>query len=66
LLRGLFKNKAFVVIMFAIVVSQFLIVFFGGGIFRTVPVSWNYIIFAGVLALSMLPAEMFRRVLFRN
>ena len=66
LLRGLFKNKAFVVIMFAIVVSQFLIVFFGGGIFRTVPVSWNYIIFAGVLALSMLPAEMFRRVLFRD
>ncbi|MBS7401481.1 MAG: calcium-translocating P-type ATPase, PMCA-type [Eubacteriales bacterium] len=64
LLRGLFKNKAFVIIMSAIIVSQFFIVFYGGGIFRTVPVDWGYIIFAGVLALSMLPAEMFRRALF--
>ncbi len=65
LLRGLFKNKAFVIIMTAIIVSQFLIVFYGGGIFRTVPVDWGYIAFAGVLALSMLPAEMFRRALFQ-
>lgn len=66
LCRGLFKNKAFVIIMSAIIVSQFLIVFFGGGIFRTVPVDWGYMIFAGVLALLMLPAEMFRRALFRH
>ncbi|MBO4823602.1 MAG: calcium-translocating P-type ATPase, PMCA-type [Clostridia bacterium] len=66
LLRGLFKNHAFVIIMSAIIVSQFLIVFYGGGIFRTVPVDWGYIIFAGVLALSMLPAEMFRRALFQR
>ena len=65
LLRGLLKNKAFVIIMVSIVVSQFLIIFFGGGVFRTVPVDWGYIIFAGVLALSMLPAEMFRRAIFR-
>ena len=66
LLRGLFKNKAFVVIMSAIIFSQFVIVFYGGGIFRTVPIDWSYIAFAGVLALSMLPAEMFRRALFQN
>lgn len=64
-LRGLLKNKAFVIIMTAIILSQFLIIFYGGGIFRTVPVDWGYIIFAGVLALSMLPAEMFRRALSR-
>lgn len=64
LLRGLFKNKAFVIIMVAIIVSQFFIIFFGGGIFRTVPIDWGYILFAGVLALSMLPAEMFRQVIF--
>ena len=66
LLRGLFKNKAFVIIMAAIILSQFVIIFCGGGIFRTVPVDWGYIIFAGVLALSMLPAEMFRQVIFRR
>ena len=65
-LRGLLKNKAFVIIMTAIILSQFLIIFYGGGIFRTVPVDWGYIIFAGVLALSMLPAEMFRRALSRH
>ena len=66
LLRGLFKNKAFIIIMSVIIVSQFLIIFYGGGIFRTVPVDWGYIAFAGILALSILPAEMFRRVLFRR
>ena len=66
LLRGLFKNQAFIIVMLSIVVSQFVIIFWGGGIFRTVPIDWGYIIFAGVLALSMLPAEMFRRVVFRR
>lgn len=66
LLRGLFKNQAFVIIMVAIVLSQFLIVFFGGGVFRTVPVDFGYIVFAGILALSMLPAEMLRHVIFRH
>jgi len=66
LLRGLFKNKAFVIIMAGIIVSQFFIIFFGGGIFRTVPIGWEYIIFAGILALSMLPAETFRQVIFRR
>ena len=65
LLRGLFKNHAFVMIMAGIIISQFFIVFFGGGIFRTVPVDWGYLVFAGVLALSMLPAEMFRRAVMR-
>ncbi len=64
LFRGLLKNKAFVIIMVAIVLSQFLIIFFGGGVFRTVPIDWGYILFAGVLALLMLPAEMFRQFLF--
>ena len=66
LLRGLLKNKAFVIIMVAIIISQFFIIFFGGGIFRTVPIDWGYIVFAGVLALSMLPAEMFRQAIFRH
>ena len=41
-------------------------IFFGGGIFRTVPIDWGYILFAGVLALVMLPAEMFRQAIFRR
>ena len=66
LLRGLFKNKAFVIIMSAIVLAQFLIIFYGGAVFRTVPITWDYIIFTGVLALLMLPAELFRRAIFRR
>jgi hypothetical protein len=65
-MRGLFKNKAFVMIMAGIVLSQFFIIFFGGGIFRTVPIDFGYIVFAGVLALSMLPAEIFRQAIFRR
>lgn len=65
LLRGLWQNKTFLIIMGLIIVSQFLIVYCGGAVFRTVPISGLYLLLAGVLALSMLPAELFRKVCFK-
>lgn len=62
---GLFKNKAFVIIMGLIVVAQFVIVYYGGAVFRTIPIDGIYLALASVLALSMIPAELFRKALFR-
>lgn len=62
---GLFKNKAFIIIMGLIVVAQFAIIYWGGAVFRTIPLDFIYIAFAGVLALSMVPAELFRKAVFK-
>ncbi len=62
---GLLKNKAFIVIMALIIVAQFAIIYWGGAVFRTVPISWLYVVWAGVLALSMVPAELFRKAVFK-
>ena len=62
---GLFKNKAFIIIMGLIVVAQFAIIYWGGAVFRTVPISFVYIALAASLALSMVPAELFRKAVFK-
>ncbi len=59
---GLIKNKAFIFIMSIIIIAQFIIIYYGGEVFRTNPISVINLIVAGVLALSMIPAEMFRKV----
>ncbi|HLX61156.1 MAG TPA: cation-translocating P-type ATPase, partial [Planctomycetota bacterium] len=40
-LRGVFKNRGLILIAAAIVIGQFLIVQFGGAVFRTEPLSWQ-------------------------
>lgn len=62
---GLFKNKAFVIIMGLIVVAQFIIIYYGGAVFRTIPISGIYLALASVLALSIIPVEIFRKALFK-
>ncbi|MCB8963947.1 MAG: calcium-translocating P-type ATPase, PMCA-type [Bacteroidales bacterium] len=61
--KGLFKNKSFLLIAFAIVVGQIAIVELGGAFFRTVPLKitdWLLVIFLTSLILWF--AELFRLV----
>lgn len=60
---GLWQNKAFIIIMGLIVVAQFVIIYYGGAVFRTIPIDLIYLALASVLALTMIPVEMFRKVI---
>ena len=57
LFAGLAKNKTFMFIMAPIAFVQLLMVYFGGDIFRTVPLEKSDIILAALLAVSIIPAD---------
>jgi magnesium-transporting ATPase (P-type) len=59
---GIKENKAFIIIMALIVIAQFIIIYYGGGVFRTNPISFTYVALATVLSLLMIPAEMLRKI----
>lgn len=60
------NNKAFLLIMPGVAFVQLLIVYFGGTIFRTVPISPNALLICLFCALTVLPVDAVRKILFRE
>ncbi|MBQ8689221.1 MAG: calcium-translocating P-type ATPase, PMCA-type [Clostridia bacterium] len=56
------KNKPFVIIMLLISVIQILMIFFGGELFRTVPISFAMIGKTALIAATVLPFDFILRV----
>ncbi len=66
LLSGLGKNKAFLVIMPAVAGIQLLILYFGGQVFRTVPLAGDSLGICLALALTVWPVDGIRKWLTRK
>ncbi|MBE6644883.1 MAG: calcium-translocating P-type ATPase, PMCA-type [Ruminococcaceae bacterium] len=65
MLSGITKNKPFTVIMISISVIQLVMIYFGGSVFRTLPLNFNEILRVILLASSVVPFEMIRRIMYR-
>ncbi len=61
LFAGIRKNKAFLVIMPAVAAIQLIIVYFGGKIFRCVPLSGRELLLCAVFAATVIPADTIRK-----
>ena len=59
-------NPMFVIIMFAVAVVQLMIIYYGGEIFRCVPLDIRAVGFAALLASSVIPADLIRKVIFKR
>ncbi len=64
-LAGLFKNKAFIGIMSAVLVIQILFVYLGGAVLRTAPLTSYELLTALGIALTVIPAEFVRKLLWK-
>ena len=64
-LSGLLRNRPFLVIMAAILAVQLLFVYLGGSVLRTVPLLPGELGLTAAMALSVLPAEELRKLLWR-
>lgn len=62
LLAGLSRNAAFLLIMAAVLVIQILFVYVGGAVLRTAPLTSSELTTTFVLALSVFPAELIRKL----
>ncbi len=65
LLVGLRKNKIFLAIMAAILVIQIGFVYLGGSVLRTAPLSPEELAVTMLLSLSVFPADLIRKALWR-
>ena len=65
LTAGLWKNKAFLFIMSAILAIQIGFVYLGGAVLRTAPLTLRELLLTLSLSLSVFPAELCRKALWR-
>lgn len=66
LLSHIAANKPFILIMTAVAVIQLMIIYFGGEIFRCVPLQPNDLLFAALLAATVIPADIIRKSIFHG
>ncbi len=59
------KNKLFIVIMSLICIIQCLMIYYGGTIFRCVPLKFHELSFVVLLAVTVIPFEMIRRLFYK-
>ncbi len=62
---GLSRNRLFLVIMGAILAVQVLFVYLGGSVLRTMPLTAKELAVTALLAASVFPAELLRKLLWR-
>lgn len=63
LLSSISKNRAFIIIMPAVAAIQLLIIYFGGEVFRCVPLTPHEIGYCALFAFTVIPADSIRKAL---
>ncbi len=65
ILSNIGKNKPFILIMLLISVIQICMIYFGGELFRCVPLMFHELSFVILLASSVIPFDMIRRLIYK-
>lgn len=63
---NLFKNKMFMIVILFIAVVQFVLIYYGGELFRTVGLSFKEIEIMLLCAFSVIPVELFRKIYLKK
>ena len=66
ILAHILKNPMFIIIISLIIVIQIIMIYFGGSIFRTVPLSIYEFIIMFILSFSVIPFDMIRKKVFKS
>lgn len=61
LFANIAKNRAFLIIMPAVAVMQLVIIYFGGEVFRCVPLNRHELLICGIFAAAIIPADTIRK-----
>ncbi|MDD6095272.1 MAG: calcium-translocating P-type ATPase, PMCA-type [Clostridia bacterium] len=59
-------NKPFILIMTMVAAIQLLIIYFGGEVFRCVPLTARHLAVTALIAATVIPADMIRKLMFRR
>lgn len=65
LLSGLSKNRTFIIIMLSVLAIQLVFIYVGGAVLRTAPLSLRELFITSVFALTVFPADIIRKLIWR-
>lgn len=65
ILSNISKNKAFIAIMLLITTIQIAMIYFGGSVFRCMPLSVKELLLVIAIAFTVIPFEMLRRMFYK-
>lgn len=66
LLSNLKKNKVFIILFSLISIVQMYLIYYGGSLFRTYGLSIKELLIVFIMALTVIPIDLFRKVLFKR
>ena len=66
LFSNLRKNKVFIILFSLISIVQMYLIYYGGSLFRTYGLSINELLIVFVMAFTVIPVDLFRKVLFKR
>ena len=66
LLSNIDKNKVFIILFGCISIVQLFLIYFGGSLFRTYGLTFKELIFVILLAFSVIPVDLFRKLMFKK
>lgn len=66
LFSNLKKNKVFIILFSLIGIVQMYLIYYGGALFRTYGLSFRELLLVFIMALTVIPVDLFRKILFRK
>ncbi len=66
ILSNILKNKVFIFIMIFIFIVQIIMIYYGGNIFRTTPLSLKELLIIFLLSLTVIPFDMIRKKIYKR
>lgn len=66
ILANIFKNKMFLLVISFIIIVQIILMYFGGSMFRCVPLSLKEFLIMIILAFTVVPVDILRKKMIKN
>lgn len=66
ILDNILKNKMFILVISFIIVVQIIIMYYGGSLFRTVPLNLKEFIIMFFLSMTVVPVDVLRKIIFKK
>ena len=66
ILANLIKNKMFIIVISFIIIVQIILMYYGGSMFRTVPLSFKEFVIMLIIAFTVVPVDMLRKKIFKR
>lgn len=63
---NLYKNKMFIIVILFIVIVQIILMYYGGSMFRTVPLNIKELIIMMILSFTVVPVDIIRKLMCKK